>query len=102
MNSAFTTKSDGTLEIAGELDIYSSEELRARLIQATTSPTGVRLDLSSVTNCDVTAMQLLCAARKSAIDAGKSFHLSAVSESVEAARVALGINAAEFSNSPSH
>lgn len=91
-----TQTPNGALTLAGTLDIYSANELRAKLIQVLDSAEALSIDLSGVEGCDVTAVQLFCAARKSAINAGKPFQIVASSLAFDQARSALGVSVETF------
>lgn len=96
------TKSDGgALRLSGALDIYAAGALREILLQQIESTPAVELDLSAVDACDVIALQLLCAARKSAVGAGKRFSVVSPSSAVAEAGVVLGFDLQTISE-PQH
>ncbi|MGO8699322.1 MAG: lipid asymmetry maintenance protein MlaB [Limisphaerales bacterium] len=73
-NPIFTiTESAGVLKLSGRLDIYATEAARAALLEHFGVLKSMRLDLAALEGCDAAGLQLLCAARKSAEQAGKSF-----------------------------
>jgi anti-anti-sigma factor len=80
----------GPLKIAGALDLYSADALREALLQCVQQEPALTLDLSAVTRCDPVALQLICAAQRSAGTAGKPFAVSAVSPAVTGALTDLG------------
>jgi len=86
----------GRLRIAGTLDAYGAAALRDALAQVVGDAPELNIDLSAVESCDFSAIQLLCAARASARQAGKPFHITGFSEEVRRACVALGLNPATF------
>ncbi|MBW2107148.1 MAG: STAS domain-containing protein [Deltaproteobacteria bacterium] len=67
------TESDNgaTLSITGSMTIYDASELRQHLLACLEEHPGMILDLSGVEDCDTAAIQVLCAARKSAELTGK-------------------------------
>lgn len=87
---------NGALKLGGALDIYAAEELRSKLLEALDSSTPLSIDLSGVDACDITAFQLLCAARKSASECGRPFEIVAISKAFDEARSALGLSAETF------
>ena len=92
MKASFTpSEADGPLRLAGDLDIYAVDELRDALLSRVRTASVVALDLSGVTACDPAAVQLLCAARRSAEAAGKPFHVEQFSEPVARTCAALGL-----------
>jgi len=73
-NLNFTLVEDaGVLRMSGRLDIYATEEARAGLIEHLNVAKSMRLDLSGVAACDAAGVQLLWAARQSAVQAGQPF-----------------------------
>ena len=71
-----TSKTSTPLRLDGALDIQNATALHARLTErlAVTTPVFA-LDLSGVTECDSAGLQLLCAARRSTISAGREWRL---------------------------
>jgi anti-anti-sigma regulatory factor len=61
------------VRLEGECTLSSAAELKALLIEALASGGDLRLDLRSVEEIDITAMQLLWAAEREAIRAGSKF-----------------------------
>ena len=67
----------GALTLAGDLTIQRAQELKDVLVAATASEvTTLVLNLEAVTGADLTALQLLCAAHRKLLDAGKALSLS--------------------------
>jgi anti-anti-sigma factor len=93
------TQSDGhgPLKIAGTLDIYSADTLRDALYQHLQSRPALALDLSGADACDVTALQLICSARKSAEAAGRPFTVTDVSPAVAQTCAAFGLVSEQLS-----
>lgn len=63
----------GVLRLKGEIDVTGAAELKRVLIEAISSGKEVQLDLAQASDLDVTAVQLLWAARREAERAGASF-----------------------------
>ena len=61
------------LKLEGEIDVTCSTELKRVLIEAISSGKEVQLYLAEASDFDVTAIQLLWAARREAEKAGASF-----------------------------
>ncbi len=71
------------LSLTGPLDIQNATTLRSTLReQLSAEAQGFALDLAGVTACDTAGLQLLCAARKSALSAGRKWRLANPSEPV--------------------
>ena len=74
------------IRLKGVIDITTAAEFKKLLFQACGSGKDVRVVLDGVTDLDVTAVELIWAARRSAEGAGVAFTLSgAVPESVSSA-----------------
>jgi len=71
-----------TLAIDGELSIYRAAELRESLQSALAAGNGLELDLSGVSELDSAGVQLLMAAKKTALSTGQELHLVAHSPAV--------------------
>lgn len=80
-----------TLEIGGEVDLNEADALRDALADGVGRGSGVRLDLSGVQTFDIAALQLLCAARISALRAGKALHIAAFAPAVSEAMNGAGL-----------
>jgi anti-anti-sigma regulatory factor len=63
------------VEVAGESGLRNAREIAALLTQALGSHSTIIVDTRTATSLDVTIVQLLVAARKSALAAGKSLRL---------------------------
>jgi anti-anti-sigma factor len=71
------------LRIEGALDVQNATTLRAAIIDRLSVPAPVyEIDLASVSACDSAGLQLLCAARQSALSAGAAWRLTNPPESV--------------------
>jgi anti-anti-sigma factor len=67
------SEESSTIRLEGAIDIALAGELKALLLEALHSGREVRLPLGGVTDLDVTAMQLLWAARREAKASGVGF-----------------------------
>lgn len=65
------TDTGATLNITGPVTIYEAAELREDLSACLDEHPGMVLDLGGVEDCDTAAIQVLCAACKSAEHTGK-------------------------------
>ena len=97
MNLNITQTESGLLQIAGTLDIYSADAFREELVRHVQARPSVALDLSAVEACDITGLQLLCSAAKTAAADGKRFEIAAVSTALTETRTALGFTAEQLS-----
>jgi anti-anti-sigma regulatory factor len=80
------SKRSSEIRLEGAIDIAAAAELKKLLLRACGSGKAVRVALDEATDLDVTAVQLIWAARRSAEGAGVAFALSgAVPESVSSA-----------------
>ena len=59
------------IEFAGSCKVDRAAELKQQLIAALETSAEVNVDLSRVKSCDLTLVQLLCAAQKTAKQSGK-------------------------------
>ena len=80
------SKKASVIRLEGAIDIAVAAEFKKRMLEALGSGKEVRVVLDGATDLDVTAVQLIWAARRSAEVAGVAFALSgAVPESVSSA-----------------
>ena len=101
MHSPFSTAKTVTLlplKIEGNLDIQHAEAVHKLLLSQPAASSKV-LDLSAVAACDLTGIQLLLSAQKTAIAAGEKFSVSAYSPAVAAACTGLGLDVSQLSTS---
>jgi len=61
------------LKLSGELVIQHAEKLKSLLLESLENKSSIEIDLSLVTEVDVSSMQLLCSAHKTSIFRNKSF-----------------------------
>lgn len=64
-----------TVHLAGDLDLYNVEAARDALTGHLAGKDTLELDFSGVENCDAAGIQLLVAARRSAVALGKGFSI---------------------------
>lgn len=60
------------LQLSGELVIQHAEELRSLLLESLENKSNIEIDLSMVTDADISSLQLLCSAHKTSIFQSKS------------------------------
>lgn len=65
-----------TLKVAGRVTIGQAGGFRETLLEALAAVDELQVDLSGVTDIDLTGLQLLCAAHQSAGKGGKRFGIS--------------------------
>jgi anti-anti-sigma factor len=80
-----------TIEFAGDLDIYNAEAARDALVEQLAGEHGLALDCRRVETCDAAGMQLLVAARRSALAVGKAFSMQAPAPAIEKCAELLGL-----------
>lgn len=80
-----------TLRLVGDLDLYHVESAREALLNQLSEKPVLELDLGGVETCDTAGMQLLLAARCSAVASGKTFSISTRSPAVERCGELLGL-----------
>lgn len=85
------TESGDVLKLSGELRISVAEELRAALLDLVCTASRPIVDLSEVTQCDITGLQLLISAGRTAERSAKPFELVRMPAAVREAREALGL-----------
>lgn len=86
-----TTSETGTVRLVGALDIYGAELARTALLERLAHRPALILDLRGVETCDAAGVQLLLAAHRSAVAAGKSLVVAAAAPVVEACGRSLGV-----------
>lgn len=80
-----------TLRLTGDLDLYNVETAREALLDHLSDKAGLDLELAGVETCDTAGMQLLLAARRSAVASGKTFFIQTPSPAVERCSELLGL-----------
>lgn len=84
--------------LEGSLDVYQAENLKESLVEYLHKTAKVTIDLTNVTAMDLTAVQLLHAARLSAQKAAKPFRIISPSPAVVQSCTALGFSVEKFLN----
>lgn len=71
----WTTETRGKtkiLRLSGDLLIQGAGELKSMLLEALTGTNDLEIDVSSVTEADISCLQLLCATHKAGMKLGKN------------------------------
>jgi anti-anti-sigma factor len=84
-------KDTQTVRLAGDLDIYTVESARDALAAMLSDGHGLDLEVSGVGNCDAAGMQLLLAARRSALAADRTFFIHTPATAIEKCGELLGL-----------
>lgn len=79
------------LRLDGDLDLYHAETAREALLKQLSGSAALELDLSGVEACDTAGIQLLLAARRSAVAAGKPFVIHATAPALATCGERLGV-----------
>ena len=87
-----------SLTVEGAMSICNAAALHAELVSCLKQHESLSIDLSMVSECDASGVQILLAARKSSEAAGSPFRLTRSSASVDDAIVRAGLELAEFQN----
>lgn len=77
--------------MAGDLDIYNAEAAHAALRGYLAQHSALELDLSGVETCDGAGIQILLAARRSAVAADKSFSIRSAAAAIVKCGELLGL-----------
>lgn len=77
--------------LAGSLDIYAAETVRAELRDRLADKPELVLDLAGIEHCDTAGLQLLLAAQRTAREAGKSFEVNGASNAILEVMQQLGL-----------
>jgi anti-anti-sigma factor len=80
------------LHIDGSIDIYNAGQLRSTLAEHVRSHDDVVIDLAQTENVDVVGLQLLCSAKKTAVQSGKAFALCNIPACLLALQETLGLS----------
>lgn len=76
MNSEISpSKETSVVALTGELTIMQAAELKKRLTEALNSAQSVQVHIGKVINVDLTCMQLLCSAHRTAFVRGKQLSI---------------------------
>jgi anti-anti-sigma factor len=87
---------NGTLCLAGTLDMYAAETLHRTLRETVSDKAEICLALGDVESCDLTAIQLLQAARQSAAARGKAMRIEKVSPAIRQCLSQIGLPESHF------
>jgi anti-sigma B factor antagonist len=79
------------LHLMGDLDLYSVATAREALLNHLADRPGLTLDLVDVETCDTAGMQLLLAARRSAMAFGGAFSIQTPAPAIEKCGALLGL-----------
>jgi len=82
---------NGIIKIDGELRIGNAGALHQALRDSLDLHSDLRVDFSGVEECDTTALQLICALRKSAAKRGRCVRVLALSEAIRETARRLGL-----------
>lgn len=81
MKISFVQSGDsGTLTLSGCLGIENASELKKGVADALDAVSCLELDLSETSSASLCALQLLCAAHRAAVDAGKQLAFRNIGE----------------------
>jgi anti-anti-sigma regulatory factor len=90
-------KTPAPLRLEGALDIQNAALLYIALSdRQSLKPSVFEVDLAGVTACDSAGLQLLCAARKGTLTAGREWRLTTPSEPVLRACADVGLSPEEI------
>ena len=78
---------------SGEANIYRASEFKQNLLNALASPHSIEVDLSGITEIDSSGIQILLAAKKSAVSKNKELRYVGHSPAVVEAALLLGLGA---------
>jgi len=70
------------IRIEGEMNIYSAPELKRRLLDQLGSADKMEINLSHVSEMDSAGFQVLCLAKREAVNNGKTLHFTSHSPAV--------------------
>ena len=84
------------LKIEGPMTIYEAVDIRDELFKHFEVTGSMSLALDGVTECDTAGVQLLCAARRTGREEGKSFCIENPSRAVVEAIAQMGLSVGDF------
>lgn len=96
-----TAVPDGTLRLSGTLQIYDVEPARQAMRDHLAQQEEFHLDLTDLADCDTAGLQLLLAAHRSALAAGKRFSVQGLGPTLASRATALGLAPDHFSSTTS-
>lgn len=77
------TDRGATITFYGEATIQNSSELKNIILEELGAHTGLAINLSYVTDCDLSFLQVICGAHKMSLRDGKTFTISGRSPLVD-------------------
>ena len=80
-----------SLKIEGPMTVYEIEEIHKKLIQAFEQGKETVVDLTAVTECDTSGIQILYSAAKTAKEKGVNISFLLDSEAIEVAAERIGV-----------
>jgi ABC-type transporter Mla MlaB component len=66
----------GVLKFEGEVTVQQAEEIKDKLMQALGRVENIYVDISKVSEADLSLLQLMCSAHRTAVTMHKGFHIS--------------------------
>jgi anti-anti-sigma regulatory factor len=100
MNIALSqTDKASLIHLEGAIDIGAASELKAALLEARKAGKGTAVTLGALSELDVTAFQLLWAAKREAKQAGRGFELAQLPAYIQASLAEMGLDANQLSES---
>ncbi|HLJ46065.1 MAG TPA: STAS domain-containing protein [Bryobacteraceae bacterium] len=87
-----------SLTLEGALDISGAEELRQALCDLLDGSSSAVVELSALGDCDTAVLQLLLAARRTAVRLNKTLRFASWGGAVADVSTAIGLNAAELTS----
>lgn len=97
-DSPFFNCTGDTVHLAGSLDIYQIETLRKLFLEECSARTSLAVDLSGVSGCDATGVQLLWSVRETVRRKEGAFVLRNIPQAVRDCWAALGLPAELFNS----
>ena len=73
---ATPSTNEGTLSLKGDITLLQAGQLKALLVRALEASEQVTIDTETVTDIDLSCLQLICSAHRSAVDRGRRWVLN--------------------------
>ncbi len=86
------------LRLEGSLTVYEVGEMREVLLTSLEEDQDLFVDITGITDCDTTGVQLLVSARKKAGNDKKKFVITGASDAVRKAAECIGLSMGAFLN----
>lgn len=96
-----SSSTSGVWRVEGPLTVYTVADARDILLEQLRMARELELNLAAVVACDCAGLQMLCAAHKSARQAGKVLRVVNCSPAVASAALEIGLAPEEFAASSS-